>query len=344
MYIGGVRFFKHLIYLTLIIITLLVLLGIKVIIDTALLDTSLSNDQENDTLKRENDADISEAQEGAVLIAQDNATIPDVQENFVFIDIEAETDSEGSSGHETEQNVADPLQKLQESIGPGIEYQSLYPDLYNEIPVIEKSIGKNAYLTFDDGPSSRTLEILDILRERDIKATFFIVSNNNNLDILKRIVEEGHTIGIHSHSHNYNGIYKSVEAFLDDFNTCYNKIYEATSVKPEIFRFPGGSINAHNMDIYQEIISEMLRRGFLFYDWNASTQDTVKDITPEAIVKNVKDTVKNQENVIILGHDSESRYNTVKALPEIIDYLQEKGYTLNKLDNTVAPIVFAYQH
>ena len=347
MYIGSVRFYKHLIYLTLIIITLLVLLGIKVIIDTVLLNTGLSYAQENDALTRENDADVLEAGEDSVLLAQDNATIPDVQEKFVFIDIEAEAGSEGSGEQDTEETDEkedDPLERLQESLDPGIEYQSLYPDLYNEMPVIEKPEGKNAYLTFDDGPSSRTLEILDILKERDIKATFFIVSNNNNLDILKRIAEEGHTIGIHSHSHNYYGIYKSVEAFLDDFNTCYNKIYEASSVKPEIFRFPGGSINAHNMGIYQDIISEMLRRGFIFYDWNASTQDAVTTTTPEAIVKNVKDTVKDQENVIILGHDSESKYSTVKALPEIIDYLQEKGYTLNKLDNTVAPIVFAYQH
>jgi peptidoglycan/xylan/chitin deacetylase (PgdA/CDA1 family) len=342
MYIGSVRFFKHLIYLALIIITLLILLGIKVLVDMVFINTNLSYAQENDAIAAEDDKDDSQSPEDVVLIAQDNTNMPDAEGSIVLIDIEKAPEPEESVEEEAEANENDVLQKIQD-LGPKIEYQSLYPELYNEMPVIEEPQGKNAYLTFDDGPSSRTLEILDILKERDIKATFFIVSNNNNLDILKRIAEEGHAIGIHSHSHNYYGIYKSVETFLDDFNTCYNKIYEVTSVKPEIFRFPGGSINAHNVGIYQDIISEMLRRGFLFYDWNASTQDAVANMTPAAIVQSVKDTIKNQTNVIVLGHDSESKYNTVKALPEIIDFLQKEGYTFGKLDKGVAPIIFTYQ-
>jgi peptidoglycan/xylan/chitin deacetylase (PgdA/CDA1 family) len=199
-----------------------------------------------------------------------------------------------------------------------------------------------AYLTFDDGPSARTLEILDILREYGISATFFVITENSNPEILRRIVAEGHAIGIHTHSHRYNEIYKSVEDYLYDFAIAYNKIYEATSVRPRIFRFPGGSINAYNSGIYQELISEMLRRGFVYFDWNVSTMDTKSDITADEIVNNIKSTVKGQKRVVILAHDSEVRYETVKALPDIIEFLRDEGYSFETCDNDVEPIVFAY--
>jgi len=247
----------------------------------------------------------------------------------------------GMTVKEEEKNPDEKVQELN-SVRTQIMYQTLYPELRNDQPVIRERKSKTVYLTFDDGPSARTAEILDILKERNIKATFFVVSENNNLDILKRVAEEGHTIGIHSHSHKYKEIYKSVEAFLDDFNTCYNKIYEAASVKPQVFRFPGGSINAYNRGIYQDIISEMLRRGFLYYDWNISNQDTDKNADKAKVIESVKEGFANQDSIIVLCHDNLNKRHTVEALPEIIDFFEEKGYTFEKLDNSVEPIVFTY--
>ncbi|MGI6403782.1 MAG: polysaccharide deacetylase family protein [Oscillospiraceae bacterium] len=302
MYFGSVRFFKHLIYASLVIVLLLAILSLKLLLNTKGVGTYTPYEQDNSESVNES---VNES------VDQKSDSTPELQKVRL----------------ETAQ----------------IEYQSLYLELNNEMPVTENSQGKTAYLTFDDGPSARTLEILDILKERNIKATFFVVTSNSDLEILKRIADEGHTIGIHSHTHKYSQIYRSTEAFLDDFSTCFKKIYEITSVKPQIFRFPGGSINAYNRGIYQDIISEMLRRGYLYYDWNISTQDTVNNITPKKILNNVKEMVRNQDSIIVLGHDSESKAHTVKALPGIIDFLEDKGYSFDKLDNNVPPIVFAYQ-
>ena len=222
-------------------------------------------------------------------------------------------------------------------------YQLLYPDLYNDVlPAYEDSETKTAYLTFDDGPSDRTIEVLDILKEYDIKATFFVITSNKKLDILERIRDEGHTIAIHTDTHVYRDIYRSVDNFLADFETCYRKIYETTSVYPRIFRFPGGSINSHNGDIYQEIIAEMLRRGYLFYDWNISSLDAESATSARSIVSNIRSSVTNQQRVIVLFHDSQDKKQTVLALPEAIELLLEKGYVFDKLDTNVRPVTFTY--
>ena len=104
-------------------------------------------------------------------------------------------------------------------------------------------------------------------------------------EILRRIAEEGHTIGIHTDSHQYRSIYASVEAYLEDFEKVFRKVYEITGVKPEIFRFPGGSVNGYNGAIYQELIAEMMRRGFSYYDWNVSSADATGNIAASTIEK-----------------------------------------------------------
>lgn len=126
------------------------------------------------------------------------------------------------------------------------------------------------YLTFDDGPSARTDEILEILDKYGVKATFFVVGANEEGDLerMQKIVAAGHTLAIHSYSHDYKKIYASVEAYLEDFNQMFCQIYEATGVKPQIFRFPGGSVNSYNVGIHQQLIAEMTRRGFVYFDWN----------------------------------------------------------------------------
>ena len=155
-------------------------------------------------------------------------------------------------------------------------YQSLYPEMeVNPKPAFAEQPQKTAYLTFDDGPSANTYTILDALRESGQKATFFIVAKNipGHEDALRRMADEGHTIAIHTYSHDYRGIYASIEAFLEDFYQAYEAIYDACGVHATLFRFPGGSVNAYNRSIYQPLISEMLRRGFVYHDWSVSSED-----------------------------------------------------------------------
>lgn len=224
-------------------------------------------------------------------------------------------------------------------------YAGMYPDLYMDQPSVVRTEGKIAYLTFDDGPSSLTPQILDVLQKYEIPATFFIVTEGEkDLQILNRIVEEGHAIGIHSDRHEYRSIYGSVEEYLDDFSAAYRKIEQACGVRPQIFRFPGGSVNSYNLGQYQEIVSEMLRRGFRYYDWNVSTQDAHPRMTAEQIYANVVRDINTYqcERAVILAHDSAYQQQTLEALPNIIEYLSEQGYTFARLDAGVEPVVFAY--
>ena len=229
-----------------------------------------------------------------------------------------------------------------------LEYQTKYPDLYieNDYVFTETSNGKVCYLTFDDGPHpENTAAILDTLKEYGAKATFFVIYKDSKEDraLYKRIVDEGHTIGVHTASHNYDKIYASVDAYLDDFDRMSRQIESSTGVKPDIFRFPGGSVNGYNNSIYQELIAEMIRRGYTYYDWNASSGDASGSNVPvNTLVQNSLNTVGDKDRAILLMHDGTGQKNTASALPQIIEGLQEKGYEFHALTNEVAPVCFGY--
>jgi peptidoglycan/xylan/chitin deacetylase (PgdA/CDA1 family) len=218
------------------------------------------------------------------------------------------------------------------------DYTKMFPDLYTvfDKPERLKKGEKIAYLTFDDGPSENTFKVLDILEEMDIKATFFIVGSaihEEEEDSLKRMVHEGHTIGIHTYSHLCKEIYCSVERFLEDFNLVYQQIYEITGERVNIYRFPWGSNNRYSKGIKESLMDEMERRGFSCYDWNVSAEDSIGKPTAYSILRNIKKDLKTQDQPIILMHDSSINDLTVKMLPEIIKILEEKGYKFETLDH-----------
>ncbi len=255
----------------------------------------------------------------------------------------------GEQVSELEHQLSDLQQRYDAVLSPtGPEhpdYESLYPDLYIPgTPAGEVRRG-TAFLTFDDGPSPRTDDILAILREENVKATFFVVGPDTlaRRERLQRIAAEGHAIGVHSASHDYHKIYASVEDYLADFYEAYTMVKEATGTAPSIFRFPGGSINSYNRGIYQEIIAEMLRRGFVYYDWNVSSGDAVSRPLPVATLRdNVLTGSARQSRPIILMHDSSPRTTTVQALPEIIAGLREQGFSLDSLNRDDLPVSFGY--
>lgn len=212
-------------------------------------------------------------------------------------------------------------------------YTELYPELYADDSLRGTVDVDNAvYLTFDDGPSARTDEILEILDKYGVKATFFVVGANEEGDLerMQKIVAAGHTLAIHSYSHDYKKIYASVEAYLEDFNQMFCQIYEATGVKPQIFRFPGGSVNSYNVGIHQQLIAEMTRRGFVYFDWNVANGDAVfSKIQPSStLTANALKGVGTARRAIILMHDSSAKTTTVEALPAIIE-----GYGQTTLSN-----------
>lgn len=223
-------------------------------------------------------------------------------------------------------------------------YQALYPDFYAPQTYSATSSPDNtAYLTFDDGPSGNTDIILQTLQEENVKATFFVVGTDNadNLARMRRIVQEGHTIGMHSYSHSYKKIYASVEAFLKDMYQVFNLIKDTTGVAPTCFRFPGGSINSYNKAVYKDIKAEMIRRGFVPYDWNVSSGDaSTTKYTPEQLTGYVLNGIGSKSRIIVLMHDSSSKENTAQAVRQIIIGIREKGFIFAPLDYQTKPILF----
>ena len=194
------------------------------------------------------------------------------------------------------------------------------------------------YLTFDDGPGPYTSELLDVLDEYEVKATFFVTGQFPNYQ--KYIGEEyrrGHTVGIHTYTHKWT-IYKSVESYLNDFNKIEEIILSETGVKPKIFRFPGGSSNTisrkYCLGIMSELAKKMEEQGYIYFDWHIDSGDTSKkNNSVNDIIKNMKKSLKGNGDYIVLMHDIKK--NTIKALPEIIKYAKARGYKFEKItENT----------
>lgn len=224
-------------------------------------------------------------------------------------------------------------------------YTALYPDLYCDTTrdVVYNADMDYLYFTFDDGPSKYTENILLYLEKYGIKATFFVVPDGSETSNarLKKIADAGHTIGIHSATHEYKKIYASVDAYLEDFKIAYDRVYEATGVKCELFRFPGGSINDFNEKWRKEIIAEMTRRGFVYFDWNVDSGDAAGATWTE-MYTGVLDQIEGKNRAVILMHDHANGYNTVLVLEDLIKAVlnDDRGFKLDRLTKNVKPIQF----
>jgi peptidoglycan/xylan/chitin deacetylase (PgdA/CDA1 family) len=196
------------------------------------------------------------------------------------------------------------------------------------------------YLTFDDGPSIYTGQILDILKENDVKATFFVIGRDEEYyDYYKRIVDEGHTIGMHSYSHVYQDLYESVDSFGDELTRLDNLIYDVTGVHSNIFRFPGGSSNSVSQLPIQEYISYLNDHNINYYDWNSLSGDAVTSgLSPETLVDNIMNDVTKNEDSIVLMHDLQTTHTTVESLQLLIDTLRSQGYEMLPIDENTPMI------
>ena len=197
--------------------------------------------------------------------------------------------------------------------------------------------GRVAYLTFDDGPSSNTDDILDILDYYNVKATFFVIYHKDMENQYKAIVDRGHTIGLHTYSHNYARIYRSEKAFFNDLDRIDAYIYSVTGVHSKIIRFPGGSSNTvsrhYSTDLMPVLKESATRRGYAYHDWNVDSEDAAhNNLDPDKLLANVKRDLTKYRKPDILMHDSGgSKRTTVEALPEIIEYIYAQGYKMEGL-------------
>ena len=198
--------------------------------------------------------------------------------------------------------------------------------------IYHSETAKRAFLTFDDGPSTNTKDILDLLLQRNIKATFFVLGTQVERmpETVKRIYEEGHFIANHGYSHVYSSIYSSPEAVLDEFNKCNQVVANAIQV-PEynshLFRFPGGYYGGKYAEIKKQANEILKQNNIAHVDWNALTGDSEKqNPTKEYLMNNLQKTTQGKNSIVILMHDSQAKKVTVETLPEVIDYLQQQGY------------------
>ncbi len=191
------------------------------------------------------------------------------------------------------------------------------------------------YLTFDDGPSNNSEEILDILKKYDAKATFFLIGSEireDNREIIERITEEGHAIGLHSNVHDFTKLYAGVDVCVQDFEEQYRLLKEEYGVDTKIFRFPGGSACSYMNGQRQDYICAMREKGFVGFDWHVSGEDSYGSPTVWSIQKNIFDNLEGYESPIILLHDINIADATVEALPGILEQLKGMGYSFATLD------------
>lgn len=222
-----------------------------------------------------------------------------------------------------------------------VNFNPVYTEMGKELMNnIYHSDEKVAYLTFDDGPSkSVTPLILDLLKQENIKATFFVLGARAKLspDILRREYKEGHFIASHGYSHVYGDIYSSSQAVLDEYNKTKDIIKEIlqTDYDGHLFRFPGGSTGGKYKTIKAEAKTLLNDNNIAYIDWNSLSSDAAGAKTKEAIIQNTIDTVGDKKCVVILMHDAGDKILTYEALPEIISYLRDKGYNFKNFYSVI---------
>ncbi|MGN1235681.1 MAG: polysaccharide deacetylase family protein [Christensenellaceae bacterium] len=188
---------------------------------------------------------------------------------------------------------------------------------------------KAVYLTFDDGPSNRvTPKVLDVLKEKKVPATFFIIGCQAETrgELLRRIYDEGHTIALHSYTHDYKQVYASKQALLSDVEKCREVIERETGVSPKLYRFPGGSSR-----LSDDLKNAIREKGYTYVDWNASMRDAELSCpTVSQLVDAATEPIGVRNRVVLLCHDGTFARKTAQALPVVIDRYREAGYSFHQ--------------
>lgn len=205
--------------------------------------------------------------------------------------------------------------------------------------------GKTIYLTFDDGPSSYTEKLLDILKKYQVKATFFVTNQRTSYgyeDFIRRAYQEGHSIGLHTFSHVYSQVYSNVDNYFADLEAIQRKVERLTGYKSMLVRFPGGSSNtiSKNYDggkhIMSQLSKELEKRGYRYFDWNVLSGDAGETTSTSVVVKNVTSSLHGKDSYVVLQHDTKGF--SVDAVEEIIQYGIGHGYVFLPITMDTLPV------
>lgn len=214
-------------------------------------------------------------------------------------------------------------------------------EMQKKIDEIYSSKKKIAYLTFDDGPTKvATTKVLDILKEEDVKATFFVIGYRVEEfpDNIKRAYNEGHLIANHTYSHKNNKLYQSKESFISEIQKTDETISNVLgfSYSSHLFRFPNGSIGSSYANAKKKCKEYLKEMNYAYVDWNALNQDSVHKYTSKELLSNLKKSCKNKDSIIILMHDTADVSRSYLALQDSIKYLKEQGYTFKTFEDLLS--------
>lgn len=262
--------------------------------------------------------------------AETNAPAPKTDGDFATYDEQEDTEDE-TDADEVGADEADANEDMDQVTVPN---KNVRDCITMEDNLRGEDEPMTVYLTFDDGPSDNTPQILDILKKHNVKATFFVTGKEGEQaqEWYQQIVADGHTLGMHSYSHNYSNIYESVDAFADDFTKLHDFLVDTTGVDCQFYRFPGGSSNQVSNTDMNAFIDYIGEQGMTYYDWNVVCGDATSQIyTADELAQNVMTDVVKYKYSVVLMHDAAEKDSTVEALEMILQQLEQ-------LDATILPI------
>lgn len=251
-----------------------------------------------------------------------NQNLPEVSQQDVYDDTNQEKETSGETTDEN--NIRSSSRTFQDTDN-----------------LAQKGDVMKVYLTFDDGPSKKTSAILDILKQYNVKATFFVVAHEDeqSRSLYQRIVNEGHTLAMHSYTHDYNQVYGSLESFENDVTKLQDFLFDVTGIRCQYYRFPGGSSNQRCQPMLSQIVPFLNEKGITYYDWNVCNDDAVgKSYSSAELTQNVLGTVTKYKTSIVLMHDTADKDTTVESLGTIIPSLQSMGAEILPIDENTTVV------
>ncbi|WP_187147775.1 polysaccharide deacetylase family protein [Heliomicrobium modesticaldum] len=280
------------------------------------------------------------ADEVVAMVGEVNDPIDDVDltQGIIFAEHQSVPEDDQSVASPSGAPIATQLEEVtgKEDQKPGGEV------LLSPVAPVAKRSAKVAYLTFDDGPSDITPQVLDILDKYKVQATFFVIGSQADArpDLIRRIRSEGHLIGNHTYSHRYRQIYSSPTAFIQDLQQAEEVLHRLLDERPKHVRAPGGTKG--NMSV--EFIKRLTEQGYVLHDWNVDSRDTAAPVVgAESIYGQVLRQVADKEKAVILFHDGPGKISLPVALPAIIEELTKQGFAFKSLEHIARPVVM-YQH
>ncbi|MBR4759404.1 MAG: polysaccharide deacetylase [Lachnospiraceae bacterium] len=268
---------------------------------------------------------LQQNREADALHAEDAVETQTDSQADAQMDMSIAADGKDGGNDAAETTQVDP----EEMIDPGNDARQSVTEAKTTNPSENDAKVKSCkvYLTFDDGPSSNTGRILDLLAKYDVKATFFVNGREGPISesLYKRIVDEGHTLGMHSYTHKYDEIYESKQAFIKDLERLQDYLYEVTGVWPRFYRFPGGSSNEVSTVSMQELADYLKEQDIYYLDWNVASGDAMgTNLSAGALAQRVLGMIGEEETQVVLMHDAADKSATVDALAIILEELTKQ--------------------